>query len=338
MSGFLDDWSYELPDACIARHPVTPRDAARMMTVPRGEGALGHRHVRDLADLLEPGDLLVANDSKVMPARLSATRATGGKVEVLVLSAANVTPCLLKPARRLKRGEVLEAPGGRIVIEALPDAEGIARVRLEPDALALLESGAMPLPPYLGRDAEPEDLERYQTVYSGPLGSSAAPTAGLHFTPDLLERLGSRGVGFTTVTLHVGIGTFRPLRPEDVARGELHPEWWQVSEAASAAIAQTRAKGGRIIAVGTTSTRVLESAVQADGTVPAGAGETRLFVQPPYTPRAVDGLLTNFHLPRSSLMMLVATLCGRERLLAAYRTAVSEGYRFYSYGDAMLLL
>lgn len=332
------DWSFDLPDAAIARHPVTPRDAARLMVV-RSDG-VEDRHVCDLPDLLASGDLLVANDSRVMASRLSATRATGGRVEVLLLAAEGETvPALLKPARRLKEGEVLEVAGGSVTVVARPDDDGIATVAVAPSPQAVMSAGgALPLPPYLGREAGPEDSDRYQTVFAGPLGSSAAPTAGLHLTPDLLGRLADRGVDFATVTLHVGLGTFRPPRPEDLARGELHAEPWWIPEATAEAIARTRARGGRVVAVGTTSSRVLESAARDDGTVAAGAGVTRLFLRPGHRWRVVDGLLTNFHLPRSSLLVLVGSRLGQARTLDLYARAVREGYRFYSYGDAMLLL
>ncbi|MCB9681411.1 MAG: tRNA preQ1(34) S-adenosylmethionine ribosyltransferase-isomerase QueA [Alphaproteobacteria bacterium] len=344
MSDDLDLWDYDLPAGHIATRPAPRRELARLMHVPLAGGAFVDHVVDDLDGLLRPGDLLVGNDSAVMAARLTARRASGGAVEVLLLGTGDdgAVPALLRPARRLKEGEVLAVgDAGQVHVEALPDADGIARVRVTPSARAVMAAvGALPLPPYLGRSADAADTDRYQTVYAGPLGSAAAPTAGLHFTPTLLDRCRDRGVGFATVTLHVGIGTFRPLRPEDVERGELHAEPWWVPEATAAAIAATRAAGGRVIAIGTTATRVLESAaaVADDGVVRAGAGVTRIFLRPGHRFAAVDGLLTNFHLPRSSLMMLVACLVGRERLLDAYRTAVSRGYRFYSYGDAMLLV
>ncbi|MCB9664191.1 MAG: tRNA preQ1(34) S-adenosylmethionine ribosyltransferase-isomerase QueA [Alphaproteobacteria bacterium] len=332
-------WDFVLPPDRIAVRPPPTRDGGRLLVVPR-EGAFADRRIVDLPSLLAPGDLLVANDSRVMAARLEAHRASGGRVEVLLLGAEGaVVPALLRPARRLVAGEELTVAGGRVRVVSLPDADGIARVACEPGAAALMEaSGALPLPPYLGRGEEPADRERYQTVFAAPLGSSAAPTAGLHLTPSLLAALAAAGVGFATVTLHVGIGTFRPPRPEDLARGELHPEPWWVPDATARAVAATRARGGRVIAVGTTSARVLESAAGEDGLLAPGQGTTRLFVRPGHAWRAVDGLLTNLHLPRSSLLLLVGALLGRERTLAAYEEAVTLGYRFYSYGDAMLLL
>lgn len=336
----LERWQYHLPPDRVASHPAPRRDEARLLVLDRDGGTLRHRVVRDLPGLLRPGDLLVANDSRVIPARLRCVRASGGQVEILVLSPEEgAVPALLRPARRLKVGESLAVVGGgRIRVVALPDDEGLASVVCEPSTAAVLASGEMPIPPYLGREAEPVDAERYQTVYAAQAGSVAAPTAGLHLTHELLAELQGAGIGFATVTLHVGIGTFRPLRAEDVARGELHPEPWVVPQDTAEAIARTRAAGGRVIAVGTTSTRVLETAARDDGSVPAGGGTTRLFIRPPWRWKAVDGLLTNFHLPGSSLLMLVGSLVERDRLLEAYREAVREKYRFYSYGDAMLVL
>jgi len=241
--------------------------------------------------------------------------------------------------RRLKNGEILDIAGGAKATILRRAEEGQVEIALDTDPIALMERvGRMPLPPYLERESEDLDRQRYQTVYAGPLGAAAAPTAGLHFTEALLDELRGRGIGFETVTLHVGIGTFRPLRPEDIARGALHPERYQIPAETVAAIADTRARGGRVIAIGTTSARALESATD-EGRIPKpGHGTTRLFIRPPYEFRAIDGMITNFHLPRSSLLMLVGALFGRRRLMDAYTTAVETGYRFYSYGDAMLLL
>jgi S-adenosylmethionine:tRNA ribosyltransferase-isomerase len=336
----LDDWQFDLPDDAIARHPAARRDASRLMGLSLAGGAPVDHVFHELPSLLRAGDLLVANRSAVLPARLFATRPTGGRVELLLLGAGpGPVRALCRPLRRLKVGDILDAGGaGRIeVVEILAD-EGVAVVRTEPEPAELMARvGELPLPPYLGRAPVAADAERYQTVYADRAGSAAAPTAGLHFTPALIARLGDAGVGFTTVTLHVGLGTFRTLQPEDLARGELHEEPWEVDEAVAARVAEARAGGGRVIAVGTTSARVLESAWR-DGAVRPGRGSTRLFLRPPDRLRAVDGLITNFHLPRSSLLMLVACLVGRERLLAAYAEAVTRGYRFYSYGDAMLLV
>lgn len=332
----LDDWDYALPDDRIARYPTPRRDGARLMVL--GGDRLDHRRVVDLPDLLGPDDLLVVNDTRVMAARLPALRRTGAKLEVLALEPGpGPVPCMIRNARRLKDGEIIEIAGNEATVRRrLPD--GLFEVDIPGLPELMATSGSLPLPPYLEREAEPADDERYQTVFAGPLGAAAAPTAGLHFSPDLLDRLDARGIQIARVTLHVGIGTFRPLRMEDVERGELHPEPWTVPESTREAIRVTRERNGRVIAVGTTSTRALESAANGRSIPEARSGTTRLFLHPGRPIHVVDGLFTNFHLPRSSLLMLVAAFLDRERLLHAYRTAVSEGYRFYSYGDAMLVL
>lgn len=336
----LSTWDFDLPDARIARRPTDARSASRLMHVPLEGGPPSHRSFADLPELLRAGDLLVANDSRVMAARLRATRSTGGAVELVLLEAGpGVVQALARPARKLRRGDVLTVGDGTatVVREAV---DGVVELSFDRDPVAVMgERGEIPLPPYLTRPADAADLERYQTVYAGPLGSSAAPTAGLHFDAQLLATLEAHGIGFATVTLHVGLGTFRPLRDEDLDRGELHAERYDVPVATAERIAETRARGGRVVAVGTTSARTLESATPTGATGPRpGPGTTTLFVRPPYTFRSVNGLITNFHLPKTSLLMLVGALCGRERLLAAYAEAVRTGYRFYSYGDAMLLL
>lgn len=338
--GFLDDWTFDLPDAHIARRPVEVRSQSRLMHLPLTGGPPEDHRFDALPGLLRSGDLLVVNDTRVMAARLHARRSTGGKVELLVLEPGpGPVEVLARGAKRLKDGEVLEVEGGgQATVHRVGTEGGTLRVTLSPDPETVMaRAGAMPLPPYMERPADQADAERYQTVYAGPLGAAAAPTAGLHFTPELLARLAEAGIVTASVTLHVGIGTFRPLRPEDVEAGELHPEPWSVPSATVDAIAATRAAGGRVVAVGTTSVRTLE-ACAVDGVPAAGSGVTRLFLSPPDRLSVVDGLITNFHLPRSSLLMLVACLVGRERLLDSYRQAVRRDYRFYSYGDAMLLL
>ena len=333
-------WDFSLPASAIARYPTQRRTGSRLMHIPLGETQLEHRKFTDLPSLLRPGDLLVGNNTRVMPARLAATRKSGGAVELLLLSPGpGPILALARPMRRLKIGEKLDLEGGGQATLLRRADDGQVELAFDVDPIELMERvGEMPLPPYLQRPGEALDRERYQTVYAGPLGAAAAPTAGLHFTDHLLAKLAHDGVGFAKVTLHVGIGTFRPLRPEDLKRGLLHPEWYEISESAVAAIAETRARGGRVIAIGTTSARALESAT-SDGRVPtAGASTTRLFIRPPYSFKAVDGLITNFHLPGSSLLMLVGSLIGRSRLMEAYSEAIRSGYRFYSYGDAMLLL
>lgn len=339
----LDQWAFDLPDRLIARYPATQRDHSRLMHLSRHERPPQHHRFDELPSLLRAGDLLVVNDTRVMPARLSARRQTGGEIELLVLSRAEAgvpVACLARPAKRLKPGEVLQLAHDHAATVLNRTADGTVLVAFDTDSAELAEAiGAVPLPPYLRRDATSSDRERYQTVYAQNPGSTAAPTAGLHFTPELLDALAARGVGRATVTLHIGLGTFRPLRDEDIARGELHAEWFDVPRVTAAAIASTRAQGGRVIAVGTTSTRALASATPAGASNPvASSGLTTILIQPPDAPAAIDGLITNFHLPRSSLLLLVATLCGRRRLLDAYQEAINLDYRFYSYGDAMLLL
>lgn len=345
-------FDYELPPARIAQEAVEPRDAARLLVLEREdrEGGLRHRHVRDLPALLTPGDLLVVNDTRVVPARLYGRKPTGGAVELLLLeplAGPGAWRALLGASRAPREGsEILLDGGFRATVERAPGAGGECVVRLAgPGSVEelLAAHGRLPLPPYIRRgpgDArEGIDRERYQTVFARRAGALAAPTAGLHFTPSLLEALAARGIGTAQVTLHVGEGTFRPVsaaRTEDIV---LHPEWTDVAPAAAAAIAATRRRGGRIVAVGTTVVRTLESrAPGPDGGPETGPRTTRIFIAPGHAFRWVDVLVTNFHLPRSTLLMLVAAFAGRERVLEAYRAAVREEYRFYSYGDAMLIL
>lgn len=347
------DYDYELPEDRIARHPAARRDGSRLLLVDRASDDFEHLDFPDIVDQFAPGDLLVVNESRVLPARLRARRATGGRVEILLLSPDGQAPsagaewtALLKPGRKLRAGErvTVETDGSddplEVEIVDEPHAEGVRRVRFPAgvDVVAALGTfGELPLPPYLERDEEPGDRERYQTVYARVPGSVAAPTAGLHFTEDLIEALAAKGVERAAVTLHVGAGTFRPVDVDDPTQHVMHTEIYEVPEAASEAIAACRARGGAVWAVGTTVVRTLESAGEPDGTVRAGSGATQLFLHPPKQLQVVDGLLTNFHLPRSTLMMLVACVAGYERTMRTYRAAVDEGYRFYSYGDAMLI-
>ena len=341
----LDLFDYSLPRARIAQHPLPERDAARLLVLDRTGGTHQHGQVRDLSRWLRAGDLLVGNASRVRPARLRGRKATGGAAEALILGFLPDSPgryrALLRCGGRQRVGqkfhfgtesETLDAEletlseGGEVTLVFSPEASPYA-------------VGEMPLPPYIRRKRpDPEDRERYQTVFACEPGSVAAPTAGLHLTEFLLRDLLGGGVSWADVILHVGPGTFRPLRPEDLARGRLHPEDFELPAATAEAVARTRAAGGRIVAVGTTTTRVLETCAQEDGGVRPGRGETDLFIRPGYRFRVVDALLTNFHLPRSSLLLLVAAFAGRERVLNAYAEAVAKGYRFYSYGDAMLIL
>ncbi|MBN1337406.1 MAG: tRNA preQ1(34) S-adenosylmethionine ribosyltransferase-isomerase QueA [Deltaproteobacteria bacterium] len=329
---------YDLPPSLIAQEPPAERDGGRLLVL--GSAGLDDRRVTDLPDLLDPDDLLVLNDSRVMPARCWLDRATGGRVEVLFLEPGpGLVEALVRPSRRLAPGQVLSAEGASVrLIEDL--GEGTWRVEALPSPGAVMDRhGHVPLPPYIRRPDRLEDRVRYQTVWADRPGSAAAPTAGLHLSERLLSALAARGVACTRVTLHVGLGTFRPLRPSDLERGELHEEAWTVSEAAAEAVASARARGRRVVAVGTTTARALETATPEGASHPVpGSGRTRLFIRRGYRFRSVDGLLTNFHLPRSSLLHLVAAFAGQERARRAYAHAVDAGYRFYSYGDAMLVL
>ena len=343
----VDAFDYVLPEELIAQEPAARRDESRLMIVRCCAGELFHRRFHELPRFLRAGDCLVVNDSRVRPARLVGRKAHGGgRIELLLLRRVRGDDgddvqdwdVLLRPGRRVRERTRLELPGG-IVGEVLARTpEGGRRVRFSGPRLSeqLRRQGELPLPPYIRR--RPADPERYQTVYARAEGSVAAPTAGLHFTPELLETLRAGGVRIASLTLHVGIGTFRPVRVEHVEDHEMHGEWFEIPEATAQAIDETRRRGGRVVAVGTTVTRALETMARADGGVRAGAGETRLFITPGFRFRVVDALLTNLHLPRSTLMMLVAAFCGRRRILAAYREAVRCRYRFFSFGDAMLLL
>ncbi|MEM8884728.1 MAG: tRNA preQ1(34) S-adenosylmethionine ribosyltransferase-isomerase QueA, partial [Planctomycetota bacterium] len=328
-------FTFPLPPERIAARPVEPRDAARLLVV--GDG-LAHRTVADLPEMLEPGDLLVVNNTKVRRARLYGRRATGGRVEMLFLRdlSPGLHEALVRANKRLQPGESLAMEGGvTAVLEERPEADAIWRVRIDGDLAAALEAaGHVPLPPYIKRADEVEDRDRYQTIFARDARSAAAPTAGLHFTPALLERLAERGVERTEITLHVGYGTFQPVEAEEVEEHTLHAEEFEVSEEAARAIQERK---GRLIAVGTTTTRVLESLARTGG-IRAASGRTDLFLYPGKEFLAIEGLLTNFHLPESSLLMLVCAFGGTERILAAYRDALEREYRFYSYGDAMLVL
>ena len=336
-----DLFDFELPPELIAQAPAEPRDAARVLLV--GE-RLSEATVRDLPELLRPGDLLVLNDTRVLPTRFFGRRGDV-PVEVTLVEPAGTDGwwALARPGKRLRSGDrVGLAPGFDATVEAKDD-EGRVLLRFELAGRALLVAirahGAMPLPPYIRRKhgGEARDLAAYQPVFARRDGSVAAPTASLHFTPDLLERLKARGIERTFVTLHVGQGTFAPVKAENTDQHRMHAEWYEVPDAAAAAVAAARARGGRVVAVGTTVLRTLETAAGQDGGLRPGAGETRLFVTPGYQFRIVDLLLTNFHLPRSTLFMLTAAFCGLDRIRAAYAHAIAHGFRFFSYGDACLL-
>ncbi len=336
------DFDYHLPKELIAQTPIEPRDASRLLVLDRAGGSIQHRRFNELGAFLNAGDLLVFNDSRVIPARLFARRpATGGKVELLLLRRLRpgVWQALARPARRLRPGSRLEIDrddaGCEAQIVARDDA-GSVTIRFSDEGV-IERRGQTPLPPYI---TEPlADPERYQTVYARERGSAAAPTAGLHFTPELLAGLSERGIGAAFVTLHVGLDTFRPVDEDDPAQHRIHGEYALLPDDAAQRINETRARGGRVVAVGTTSVRVLETAAQAltEGTVAPYAGWTDLFILPGHRFRAVDAIVTNFHLPRSTLLMLVSAFAGREVTLRAYAEAVAEHYRFYSFGDAMLI-
>ncbi|MHB9133275.1 MAG: tRNA preQ1(34) S-adenosylmethionine ribosyltransferase-isomerase QueA [Armatimonadota bacterium] len=346
----IADFDYELPEELIAQHPVVPRDASRLLVLHRENGVIEHRHFRDLPGYLREGDLLVLNDTRVIPARLLGQKAgTGGQAELLLLktTGSDIWEALARPGRRLKPGAVIvfgddelladvisETPGGGRIVRLKPGHN--ARGRLTHDLLHAL--GELPLPPYITQGPAPSARGVYQTIYARWEGSSAAPTAGLHFTEDIFAQLEARGVRRTFVTLHVGMGTFKPVQVEDVEEHEIHEEFYSVSEEAAAEINAARADGRRVIAVGTTSTRTLESAAAEHGVVHPQLGSTRLFIIPGYTYKVVDAQLTNFHMPRSTLLLLISAFVGRENVLRAYREAVQERYRFLSFGDAMLIV
>lgn len=331
-----------MPEELIAQTPLERRDSSRLLALDKHTGATRHMHFFDLPTLLRPGDCLVLNDSRVLPARLIGHREpTGGAVEVLLLiDRGNKTwECLVRPGRKLKPGTRLSFGDGELKAEVVEVCEGGNRlVRFEYEGIFLetLERlGKMPLPPYI--KVELNDPERYQTVYSREVGSAAAPTAGLHFTKDLLCQIEKMGVHICYVTLHVGLGTFRPVKEEDILDHEMHSEYCMISAETAETINRTRREGGRVICVGTTSCRTIESWAAEDGTLKESAGWTNIFIYPGYRFKVLDGLITNFHLPESTLIMLVSALAGREHILAAYREAVEQRYRFFSFGDAMFI-
>lgn len=335
----VSEFDYPLPPDLIARYPLPERTASRLLCLDRGTGAVAHRRFTELPGLLRAGDLLVFNDTRVIPARLRGRKETGGRVEVLI---ERVTG----PRRVLAQVRASKSPGAGVALllgAGGHRAQVVGRVgeffdlEFAEDLDGVLESdGEMPLPPYIERPAEDLDVERYQTVYAGPAGAVAAPTAGLHFDAALLDALAAQGVASTRVTLHVGAGTFQPVRAERVEDHRMHAEYVEVGSATCAAVAEARARGGRVIAVGTTSVRALETAA-VNGAPEPFRGDTRAYIYPGYRFRCVDGLLTNFHLPRSTLLMLVCAFAGRDAVLDAYAEAVRERYRFFSYGDAMFI-
>ncbi|MBD2091679.1 tRNA preQ1(34) S-adenosylmethionine ribosyltransferase-isomerase QueA [Microcoleus sp. FACHB-1515] len=344
LDRLLSSYDYDLPLDRIAQNPVVPRDSARLLVVD-SPTTHQHRIFRDLPELLRPHDLLVLNDTRVIPARLYGRKSNGVEVEVLLLEEQQVNQwlALVKPGKRLKPGAAIEFGDGWVqaVVQSVDRATGGRILKFDvPEGKSLLQVlpdlGVVPLPPYITQ-AE-IDPEQYQTVYAAQPGAVAAPTAGLHFTPDLLDRLREQGIDRAFVTLHTGIGTFRPVEVEDITTHPMHGEWLEVPKATVERIEQARSQGGRIIAVGTTVIRALEGAAAESGKLEPFCGKTNLFIYPGFEWRVIDGLITNFHLPKSSLMMLVSALIGRSRLLALYEEAIREKYRFYSFGDATLIL
>ena len=336
------DFNYELPKELIAQTPLEKRDTSRLMTLDRKTGAWEHHHFYELPDFLYPGDCLILNDSRVLPARLLGQRLPGGggcEVLLLIDRGEKTWECLVRPGRHMRQGSKLSFGNGELtaeVTEVLPDGNRLVRFDYDGIFLEVLERlGKMPLPPYIKEELR--DRERYQTVYSKVPGSAAAPTAGLHFTPELLERIQEKGIGIGYVTLHVGLGTFRPVKEEEITEHEMHSEFCILPPETARLINETKARGGRCICVGTTSCRTLESWAAEDGHMEPKAGWTNIYIYPGYRFKVMDGLVTNFHLPESTLIMLVSAFAGREHVLAAYEEAVREKYRFFSFGDAMFL-
>ena len=336
------DFWYDLPEELIAQTPLQQRDSSRLLSLDRNSGEIRHRHFYDIIEDLRPGDCLVMNDSRVLPARLLGHRPTGGAVEILLLRDLGTKQweCLCKPGRKMQVGSRVIFGNGELaaeVIEVKEDGNRIVRFEYDGIFLEVLERlGKMPLPPYIKEELS--DQERYQTVYSRAVGSAAAPTAGLHFTQELLEKIRQKGVQTAFVTLHVGLGTFRPVKADEISDHHMHSELCMINQETADILNATRRSGGRIICVGTTSCRTLESLVKEDGSFEASSKWTEIFIYPGYHFKAMDGLITNFHLPESTLVMLVSAFAGREHVLNAYEEAVKQRYRFFSFGDAMSIL
>jgi len=336
------DFYYNLPEELIAQTPIEKRDTSRLMVLGRESGCIEHHHFFELPNYLKPGDCLVLNNSRVLPARLLGQRLPGGgacEVLLLIDRGEKTWECLVRPGRKMRTGAKLSFGDGLLTAEVVGEVEGGNRlVRFDYDGIfleVLDRLGKMPLPPYIKEELQ--DRERYQTVYSKVVGSAAAPTAGLHFTPELLEQIEAMGVGIGYVTLHVGLGTFRPVKEEEITDHEMHSEFCTIPQETADLINRTKANGGRVICVGTTSCRTLESWANDDGSMEAKAGWTNIYIYPGYRFKVMDGLVTNFHLPESTLIMLVSAFAGRENVLGAYEEAVRERYRFFSFGDAMFI-
>ncbi len=335
------DFDFELPEELIAQTPIQQRDHSRLMHLDKQTGEISHEHFYDLPRFLKKGDCLVLNDSRVLPARLIGCRSTGGSVELVLLRdlGEGRWECLSRPGRKTKPGTELSFGGGELTATVESVAEGgnrIVKFHYEGIFLEVLERlGKMPLPPYIKEELQ--DAERYQTVYSREIGSAAAPTAGLHFTKELLAQIEAMGVNVCYVTLHVGLGTFRPVKEDEIENHEMHSEFCIIPERTARIVTETKKAGNRVIAVGTTSCRTLESFANGDGSLPVSSGWTNIFIYPGYQFKCIDALITNFHLPESTLIMLVSALAGREHVLNAYKCAVEERYRFFSFGDAMMI-
>ncbi len=335
------DFYFDLPEELIAQTPLEKRDASRLMVLDRNSGNIEHKHFHDILDLVNPGDCLVLNNSRVLPARLIGTRETGGAVEVLLLRdlGNGDWECLTKPGRKTRTGAKLSFGDGLLNAEVrgeLEDGKRCVHFDFDGIFLEILEKlGQMPLPPYIHEKLD--NPERYQTVYSKEVGSAAAPTAGLHFTTELLDELTKKGVNIAYVTLHVGLGTFRPVKAEDLRDHQMHSEYYEIPEETADIIKQTKESGGRVIAVGTTSCRTIESAYAENGELASSSGWTDIFIYPGYKFKVLDALITNFHLPESTLIMLVSALAGKENVMNAYNCAIKEKYRFFSFGDAMFI-
>lgn len=337
----LRDFNYDLPEELIAQDPLEDRSSSRLMVLHKDTGRIEHKIFRNIIDYLNPGDCLVINDTKVIPARLMGVKEdTGAAIEVLLLKRnADVWECLVKPGKKARTGARIVFGEGLLVgeiVDVIEDGNRMIKFHYEGIFEEILDKlGQMPLPPYITHKLQ--DKNRYQTVYARNEGSAAAPTAGLHFTKELLDKIKEKGVNVVSITLHVGLGTFRPVKVDKIEEHHMHTESFNISKEAADTINRTRAAGGRVIAVGTTSCRTLESAAADDGTIPARSGDTDIFIYPGYKFKAIDCLITNFHLPESTLIMLVSALAGRDNIMNAYETAVKERYRFFSFGDAMFI-
>lgn len=338
----LRDFNYDLPEELIAQDPLEDRSSSRLMVLHKDTGRIEHKIFRDIIDYLNPGDCLVINDTKVIPARLMGVKEdTGAAIEVLLLkrNADDIWECLVKPGKKARTGARIVFGEGLLVgeiVDVIEDGNRMIKFHYEGIFEEILDKlGQMPLPPYITHKLQ--DKNRYQTVYARNEGSAAAPTAGLHFTKELLDKIKEKGVNVVSITLHVGLGTFRPVKVDKIEEHHMHTESFNISKEAADTINRTRAAGGRVIAVGTTSCRTLESAAADDGTIPARSGDTDIFIYPGYKFKAIDCLITNFHLPESTLIMLVSALAGRDNIMNAYETAVKERYRFFSFGDAMFI-